>query len=118
MADFPRVHRPCSECPWRADAEPGRFPACRYEALTATAGAPGAEVGFEAPIFACHKTPDGGERACAGWLAVVGYDHLGVRFAIMTGRLDPAALKAGDGWPELYPSYAALAAANGHEVED
>jgi uncharacterized protein DUF6283 len=110
---LPRVHRPCDECPFRRDALPGRFPACRYEALTATAGTPGHEAPFDAPMFACHKTPDGQERACAGWLAVAGFAHLGVRLAVLTGRLDPAALAPGQGWPELYGSYQEVAAVNG-----
>jgi hypothetical protein len=113
--DLPRVHRPCDECPWRLDAVPGRFPACRYDALTATAGAPGAEAGLDAPMFACHKSPEGGERACASWLAVVGAEHLGVRLAVALGRLDPDALRPGPGWPALYSSYAELHAANGGE---
>jgi len=118
VADFPRVHRPCQECPWKVDAEAGKFPTCRYEQLTATAGAPGAEVWLDAPIFACHKSPEGGERACAGWLATVGRDHLGIRMAVITGRLDPVALDPGEGWPELHPTYAAMAIANGVDPDD
>ena len=108
MADFPRVHRPCDECPWRVDAEPGRFPACRYEALRETT-----EQRLGAPLFACHKTPDGKERTCASWLAVVGHRHLGVRLAVAAGRLTEAALEPGEGWPELFGSYEELAEANG-----
>ncbi len=110
---LPRVHRPCLECPWKRTSPPGQFDACRYEALTDTAGTPGAEAPLDAPIFACHKTQEGGDRACAGWLAVVGRDHLGVRFMVATGRLDPAALEPGPDWPPLYESYAELAVANG-----
>lgn len=108
MNAFPRVHRPCDECPWRVDAPVGRFPACRYDALRATT-----EQSFTAPIFACHKTPEGGERTCASWLAVVGHRHIAVRVAVASGRLDPTALEPGDGWPELYGSYEELAEANG-----
>lgn len=117
MIDFSRVHRPCNECPWRRDALRGKFPACRYEALQNTVGGPGCEAPINAPMFACHKSPDGRERACAGWLAVVGVEHLGVRYAIVSGRLPPEALRAGDDWPELYPSYEELAAANGMIIE-
>lgn len=109
MASLPRVHRPCAECPWRCDTSPGQFPACRYDALRNTAGASGAEAGLRAPMFACHKTPDGQERACAGWLAAVGIDHLGVRLAVAQGCLDPRALSPGDGWPELFGSYEEMA---------
>lgn len=108
---FPRVHRPCDECPWRVDAEPGRFPSCRYDALRDTT-----VQRLGAPIFACHKSPEGGERACAGWLAVEGHRHISVRLACAAGRLDPAALEPGDGWPVLYASYDELAAANAAPV--
>ncbi|HEU4544519.1 MAG TPA: DUF6283 family protein [Jiangellaceae bacterium] len=113
MNKLARVHRPCDECPWRKDTAPGMFPACRYDALRETAGAAGCEAHMGAPMFACHKSPDGAERACAGWLAVVGYDHLGVRFAAATGRLDPDALSPRPGWPELYDSYEEMAEAMG-----
>lgn len=63
-------------------------------------------------MFACHKTPDGAERACASWLAVVGREHLAVRLALLMDRLDPSALAPGDGWPPLYASYDELAEAN------
>lgn len=110
--------RPCSNCPWRLDAPPGEFPACRYESLTATAGRPGKEVGFSAPIFACHRSRDGEEFACAGWLATVGYDHLGMRLAVAMGRLEPAAFEPGPDWPPLYATYADLAVANGVDPDD
>jgi hypothetical protein len=116
VSDFPRVHRPCDECPWRRDAPAGRFAACRYDALRETAGAPGREAGLQAPIFACHKTADGQDRACASWLAVVGVDHLGVRLAVATGLLSPDALLPKVGWPDLYGSYEELARANGAHV--
>jgi hypothetical protein len=48
---------------------------------------------------------------CAGWLAVAGYHHLTVRFAIITGHLPDTVLVAGDGWPVLFPSLAAMLAA-------
>jgi hypothetical protein len=110
---LPHAKKPCAECPWRLDAQPGQFPACRYDALRATAGRPGAEAPLGAPIFACHKTVEGREIACAGWLAVVGRDHLGVRLAVATGRLDPAAVAPADDWPQLYPTYEDMARANG-----
>jgi len=61
-------------------------------------------------MFACHKSPDGREEACAGWLAAVGVDHLGVRMAVLSGRLEPEDLQPGPDWPPLFSSYAAMAA--------
>lgn len=109
----PYMKRPCGECPWRVDALPGRFPACRYDALRDTSGSAGHEAHFGAPIFACHKSTEGTDRACAGWLAVVGYEHLGMRFAAMTGRLPPDIFITGEDWPELFGSYEEMAQANG-----
>jgi hypothetical protein len=64
-------------------------------------------------MFACHKSPDGREEACAGWLAVTGSEHLGVRMAVLTGRLEPEQLRPREGWPELFSSYAEMAEAQG-----
>lgn len=64
-------------------------------------------------MFACHKTPEGRESACAGWLAIEGANHVGVRFAVVSGRLGVDALRAGEDWPELFEDYGQLAEANG-----
>lgn len=105
--------RPCEECPFRRDTDPGQFPACRYEALAETAGAPGAEAPLGAPMFACHLSAEGRDIACAGWLAVAGYEHIGVRLAVALGELPAEALEPGDGWPELFGSYDEMAAVQG-----
>lgn len=114
--------RPCDPsqvsgaCPFRRDADPGEFSAERYEVLAATAGRPGAEAPLGAPMFACHHTADGAQVACAGWLAVCGHYHLGVRFAVADGRLDPAAVYGDrDGWPDLFDDYDEMAAAQAGE---
>lgn len=111
--ELPHCVRPCANCPWRRDSPAGEFPADRYGALRATAGRPGYEAGLGAPIFACHKTEPGSDRACAGWLAVAGIDHLGIRLAVALGRLPAGALKLGDDWPALFGSYAEKAERNG-----
>ena len=63
------IQRPCDECPWRLDAEPGRFEPERWTALArSSTDERGFGADFDAPLFACHKTPDGKERAArAGW---------------------------------------------------
>lgn len=110
---IPHMKRPCAECPWRVDSPPDQFESCRFDALRATSGSAGSEAHFGAPLFACHKTQEGRDAACAGWLAVAGYDNLGVRFAVVTGRLPAESLRLGDGWPELYGSYEEMAEAKG-----
>jgi Family of unknown function (DUF6283) len=115
----PRMPRPCGgeqPCPWRRDAPPGQFPPERYEALRATSRRPdghgAADAPLGSPMFACHSTREGADRACAGWLAVEGWGHLGVRVAVLTGALPQCALVPGPDWPPLYGSYDELAAAN------
>lgn len=66
---------------------------------------------MDAPVMACHKDQPGTAhplRLCAGWLAVVGPHHLGVRMAVLTGELPAQALQPGDDWPELHESLAAM----------
>lgn len=107
--------RPCDECPWRRDQPPGRFPARRYEALRATSATRAGSAPLGAPLFACHKTTEGREIACAGWLATEGHGHVGVRLAVVQGRLDVGVLLPGGDWPPVYGSYSELAAVNGVE---
>lgn len=114
---MPYRRRPCgpssegSGCPFRTDTDPDDFPEDRWRELAKTAGRPGGEIPLGSPMFGCHGGIRGGDAACAGWLAVCGYDHLGVRMAVVTGRLPAEALTPGDGWPDLYESWDALMAA-------
>lgn len=117
---LPRMLRPCGgrqPCPWRLDAPAGQFPRERWDALRVTSRQADEYTGHDAPIgapmFGCHATPGGRERVCAGWLAVEGMNHIGVRLALFTGALPRCALTPGEDWPALYRSYADLAAANG-----
>lgn len=91
----------------------GEFPAERYAALRSTTGLPGNEAGLGAPIFACHKSRRGRDRACAGWLAVAEVDHLGVRLAVVLGRLPASALQPDNDWPALFGSFDEMAERNG-----
>jgi len=101
-----RVKRPCDECPWRKDAEPGRFDEERWDALTcSSADDRGFGPSFDGVLFACHKTPEGGERACAGWLAMEGAQHPVVRLAVLTGSIPISALTPGSDWPDLHPDF-------------
>lgn len=103
-----RVKRPCSACPWRKDCEPERFDPERWASLTASSIDPETGFGpeFGGPLFACHKTPEGGERACAGWLAVEGINHPTVRLGLLTGAVPVCSIEPGEGWPELHDSFA------------
>jgi Family of unknown function (DUF6283) len=111
VSEFPRRRFPCGECPWRRDTPAGAFPASRYDELRATSD----QSSLSAPLFGCHKGEPGtnADLACAGWLAVAGAEHLAVRVAVLTGRLEPEDLRPGAGWPELFGSYAEMAAVQG-----
>lgn len=109
MTELPHRAYPCNECPWRRSTPPGQFPGTRYDTLRNTSGTRGAEAALNAPLFACHKTAEGQEQACAGWLAAVGAGHLGVRLAVIQGRLPATALQPGEGWPELFDTYDEMA---------
>lgn len=110
---LPYRRRPCGNCPFRTDAPPGEFSAGRFRLLRASAGRPGSEAPIGAPVFACHKSSDGHDQACAGWLVTCGHDHLGIRLAVIERRLPATALIPGADWPSLYRDYEAMAAANG-----
>lgn len=110
--EFPHASRPCAECPFRLDVPVGKFTPQRYEALRDTVGMAGAEARFNAPVFACHISVEGKDRACAGWLATVGIEHLGIRLMVATGRLPADTLTPKPGWPDLYPDYDSMAEAN------
>lgn len=105
-----RQKRPCANCPFRLDVEPGEFSAERYAELRATCRHEATvQAPLGAPMFACHKSPEGGEFACAGWLAVEGLNHIGVRVALAHGDLPREAMEPGADWPDLYPSYEEMA---------
>lgn len=97
-------NRPCGNCPWRLDVEPGEFTVERYKALAATAY----DQSFV--IFQCHKSTDEKPVACAGFLSR-GADHnLAVRLAYSSGRLE---FKDRSGQMELHRDYRAMAVSNG-----
>ncbi len=67
-------------------------------------------------VFACHKSREGGEVVCAGFL-LRGADHnLAVRLSLSQGRLDPEAV-SDDGHP-LFPDYRSMAVFNGVDPGD
>jgi hypothetical protein len=98
------------------DVAAGQFPPERYEALRETTGEQGREAPLGAPMFACHKSVDGQEFVCAGWLASVGYESLTARVAASQGIIDPEGFEPGADWPELHASYAALEAVHGGQA--
>lgn len=106
------MRRTCSECPWLLASAPGKFPPERYLDLAHTCK-PGE---FPIGVFACHMSPEHGGKACAGAVVALAGDYPNsIRMLIHAGMIDPARVQARG---PLYPSYRAMAAANGCDPTD
>lgn len=101
--------KPCTECPWRKDVAPGQFAPERFRHLAATA------YDMSNIQFACHKSPEGGEFGCAGFVLRGAAHNLGARLAARAGRLRLAEVTSP--YP-LHASYRDMAIANGVGPED
>lgn len=87
----------CKTCPWRVGARPERdipagYSVKKHRALAQTIADGTATLQLGAlRVMACHCSPVGAERPCAGWLnhqVGVG-NNIGARLAVMTGRMPP-----------------------------
>ena len=101
------MQRTCQECPWLRDVPPGKFPPERYQAMEASC-----RPGGLPSVFGCHKTPEGKEQACAGFLIVHGHDNNRVRIAERHGWVDLDSIQATG---PLYASFDEMARANGYD---
>lgn len=104
--------KPCQSCPWIEQNRAEQIPAYnheRAEALSATCpDSRGFGPDFGAPVFACHRSAEGREIACAGWLAVAGLHHPLVRLGVIQGTIDPCQLQPDPSWPPLHPDFESL----------
>ena len=112
MSTFPAAARPCAACPWVKTNTADQIPGYGHELAENLAATCPDERGFGPefgdPMFACHASDEGLEKACAGWLATVGVEHPRVRLALVFGELDEARLKPQPDWPPLHPNFASL----------
>ncbi|MFE9679203.1 DUF6283 family protein [Streptomyces sp. NPDC006259] len=111
--------RPCTKCPWLTSTDLTEFSDEDMDMLRRAHGRPGAEAPVDAPIVACHRDQPGTAHAmrwCAGFLAVVGEQRLGVRLALAFEALPPQAVNPPASWPELYPDLDALVAARAEQL--
>lgn len=99
----------CATCPWRLDAEVGRFPAQAFRLSAPTA--------YDAAMatFACHESGSERPQTCAGFLAANAVHNLGVRLAQLRGDYDPTRLRVET---PLFGSYREMAEANGVAADD
>lgn len=96
--------KPCSNCPWRRDVPPGKFPPERFAQLANTV-----EQGFM-PYFACHNSKEVNPVVCAGYLLGEGTNNFTVRVAVIQGRLDLSEISSD---VPMFDKYSEMAAANG-----
>lgn len=93
--------KPCSECPWRKDAQPGRFGAEHFRRLANTA------YDMNHHVFTCHKSLNDKPLVCAGFLLRGAAHNLTVRMNYGKARQE-----ADGGGLELFDSYRQMAIAN------
>lgn len=103
--------RPCTACPWRTDTDLTLF---SRDDMVKLARADQGRDQLGSPLMGCHLDQPGTAhplRLCAGWLAAVGPEHLGVRMQVICERLPVGVLEPGRDWPELFESLEQLLAA-------
>ncbi len=103
--------KPCATCPWRKDAETGRFPAEAFRTSANTA------IDGSTHAFACHESGVEKSATCAGFLLANSQHNIGVRLALAKGRLDIDKVGNPEDVP-LYESYRSMAIANGVDPDD
>jgi hypothetical protein len=100
------AHKPCDECPWRRDVPTGKFRPQRFRDL--------AESSYDMArmMFACHKSPEGREFICAGYLLQSSAHNLTLRLARQEFDVSNQ-----DEIP-LFATYRMMAIANGVKPSD
>jgi len=102
------MKEPCPQCPWRMDLPTGVFPPEAFRVSAATAY----DAAFEQ--FACHMSGIEHPKTCAGFLLRNSVHNIGARLARSRETFAPVS----DGGLPLYPSYRAMAVANGVDPAD
>ena len=102
--------QPCDNCPWRKSTDPHtQIPNYRVEMaenLAHTCRDDGMAV------MACHKTTEGKELACVGFVLQVGVESIGVRLRFFGGD-SPDNYEVGDA--DLYNTFEEMHEA--HEID-
>lgn len=112
-SDGPLLHpkAPCAECPYRKDRPRRAFPAEAFRHSAATS------YDMAASTFACHMAGSVKPQVCAGFLLSRDAAHnMLLRMAAANGRYNWRSVSAGG--LKLYPSYYAMAIANGVAKND
>lgn len=101
---------PCANCPWRKDAPREYWDPQHFRDIFANCQGDGMN------IMLCHNAnalpkEERGKLVCQGWVRVLGYEAIGVRIAVMTGKVADEEVNDKDG-PELFPDFASMLRAN------
>ncbi len=103
--------RPCAECPFRKDRPRRAFPAEAFRHSARTA------YDMAETTFACHMGGIEKPQTCAGFLLSRDAQHnMMLRMRAAAGQYDWRSVSAGG--LKLYPSYYAMAVANGVAKDD
>lgn len=80
----------CRNCPWKRESpkagEPGGSVPVERDPRKLAQLVDRMTSGLQ--VMQCHASTDESPAACAGFLSVVGYESVGVRYAVSTGVLD------------------------------
>lgn len=109
----PPAPRPCSSCPYRRDVPSGVWHVEEYEKLRSY----DLDMAFQPPrLFQCHQTDADSDvrRLCAGWVGCHGSELLGLRVALIRGRLSEATFQAAVEYRSPVPLFGSGAEAADH----
>lgn len=104
------MRRPCDNCPWRVDAPREHWDPQHFLDIWRTCQDDGAS------IMLCHKAnalPDEkrSDLPCQGWARVMGTQAIGVRIALLRGKLLLEEVEDRTG-PRLFKTFLAMLRAN------
>ncbi len=102
-----RKTRPCGNCPWRVGSDTATIPGFGVPLMQNLARTC---VGDGIALMACHKSTEGDDVVCAGFVLSVGMDSIALRIAASRGTIDPQRFEANG---ELHPDFPAMLRAHG-----
>lgn len=100
-----KIRRPCLNCPWRVEAPRGHWDPEHFREIWKGCQDDGLHQ------MACHKSTQKAPLPCQGWVRTMGFDSIGVRLSVMTGRVSVAEVHDRHG-PELFRTFGAMLRAN------
>jgi hypothetical protein len=108
------MRKPCDNCPWRKDAPTEYWHPDHFHDIWSRCQDDGMSM------MLCHKSnalpeAERGSLPCQGWARVMGYESIGVRIAVLSGKLDDAEVRDRD-TAELYGTFAEMLEANRIEL--